>query len=107
MNKALKYGCAACDTLIRKFTIENLPPERHFHYHQGVFLSGMQKIYKLCGDERYYNYIRDWVNYLIDKDGNIDIFEKGMLDDIQPEYCCLIYIKQQATKDIKRHLISS
>lgn len=84
MNKALKYGCAACDTLIRKFTVEKLPPERHFHYHQGVFLSGMQKIYKLCGDERYYNYIHDWVNYVIDKDGNIDIFEKGMLDDIQP-----------------------
>ena len=84
MNKALKYGCAACDTLIRKFTVEKLPPERHFHYHQGVFLSGMQKIYKLCGEEKYYNYIRDWVNYLINEDGNIDIFEKGMLDDIQP-----------------------
>lgn len=84
MNTALKYACDACDTMIRKFTVEKLPPERHFHYHQGVFLSGMQKIYKLCGNEKYYEYIRDWVNYVIDPQGNIDIFEKGMLDDIQP-----------------------
>lgn len=84
MNKALKYACDACDTLMRKFTVETLPPKKHFHYHQGVFLSGMHKTYKLSKDEKYFNYIRDWVNYIIDENGNIDIFESYMLDDIQP-----------------------
>ena len=84
MNTALEYARDACDTMIRKFTKERLPPERHFHYHQGVFLSGMQKTYKLCGNEKYYDYIHDWVNYLIAPDGTIDIFDREMLDDIQP-----------------------
>ena len=97
MNEALKYACDACDTMMRRYTVEKLPPERHFHYHQGVFLSGMQKIYKVCGKEEYYNYIRDWVNYLIDENGNIDIFDKEMLDDIQPGI--LLFDLYERTKD--------
>ena len=97
MNTALKYACDACDTMIRKFTVDKLPPEKHFHYHQGVFLSGMQKIYNICKNEKYFNYIRDWVNYVIDENGKIDIFECGMLDDIQPGI--LLFELYDKTKD--------
>ena len=33
----------ACDTMMRKFDAPDLPPKNHFHYHQGVFLSGLYK----------------------------------------------------------------
>ena len=39
----LEYGKMACDTLMRKYRAEDLPPKSHFHYHQGVFLSGMER----------------------------------------------------------------
>lgn len=45
--KPLDYGRAACDTMMRKFEADELPPKGHFHYHQGVFLSGMYQIYEL------------------------------------------------------------
>lgn len=38
--KPLDYARAACDTMMRKFKPEDLPPKGHFHYHQGVFRQG-------------------------------------------------------------------
>ena len=84
MNKALEYGYKSCETMMRKFEAEELPPKHHFHYHQGVFLSGMQNLYKITGDKKLYNYIKRWVNLCIDSEGNINIFDENMLDDIQP-----------------------
>ncbi len=80
----LHYAQMACDTLMKKFAPGELPPVHHFHYHQGVFLSGMQKTYLLCGDEKYYAYIKVWIDSLIDDYGNITSFNPGQLDDLQP-----------------------
>lgn len=80
-NKALIYGKHACDTMIRKFRAEDLPPKGGFHYHQGVFLSGMMNIYSLCKEEKYYEYIKGWVDSIITEPGVITSFAKGALDD--------------------------
>ncbi|MDR2504586.1 MAG: glycoside hydrolase family 88 protein [Oscillospiraceae bacterium] len=82
--KAIDYAKASCDTMMRKFEAAKLPPAGRFHYHQGVFLSGMTETYKQCRDERYFNYMRAWVDSLIDRDGNILNFDRGQLDDIMP-----------------------
>lgn len=80
----LAYAKLACDTLMRKFAPDALPPVRHFHYHQGVFLSGMHQTYVLCREERYYAYIKAWVDSLVDPYGDITSFNPGQLDDLQP-----------------------
>ena len=80
----LQYAQMACDTLMRKFAPEDLPPKAHFHYHQGVFLSGLERTYRLCGDEKYKNYIDAWVNSLVAEDGQIHGFDSDELDDVQP-----------------------
>lgn len=80
----LDYARLACDTLMRKYPAADLPPKGHFHYHQGVFLSGMYQTYFLSGDDKYYNYIKDWVDSLVDQYGNISGFNPGMMDDMQP-----------------------
>jgi len=80
----LDYARAACDTMMRKFQAQDLPPKGHFHYHQGVFLSGVYSTYELCGEESYFRYVKDWVDSIIDEKGEIHIFDKGQLDDIQP-----------------------
>jgi unsaturated rhamnogalacturonyl hydrolase len=50
---ALDYAKMGADTLIRKFPADELPPKNRFHYHQGVFLSGMERIYFLSGEKKY------------------------------------------------------
>lgn len=84
MENPLFYGRAACDTMIRKWQASELPPKGQFHYHQGVFLSGMYQIYQLCGKETYWEYIKEWVDSIIDENGEIHTFNPGHLDDIQP-----------------------
>lgn len=82
--RAIDYAIVACNTMMRKYEPAKLPPAGHFHYHQGVFLAGMQKIYHITGDDKYYHYMKDWVDSIIDEGGNIDWFDPGQLDDIQP-----------------------
>jgi unsaturated rhamnogalacturonyl hydrolase len=80
----LQYAREACDTLMNKFAPEALPPAKHFHYHQGVFLSGMMKTYQHTGEERYFDYVKAWVDSQVDWAGNISWFNPGQLDDLQP-----------------------
>lgn len=77
----LEYGKMACDTMIRRFPdVATLPPAHGygratFNYHQGVFLTGMSRVYNLCKDERYFNYIMDWAKSMQNEDGTI--YEPG------------------------------
>lgn len=50
-KRPLDYAKASMDTMMRKWEAPKLPPEGRFHYHQGVFLSGMYKSYELCKEE--------------------------------------------------------
>lgn len=83
-KKAIELAKNSCDTMMRKFKPEELPPVHKFHYHQGVFLSGMMKTYEVCCEEKYIDYIKAWVDSIIWEDGSIHDFDPGMLDDIQP-----------------------
>jgi unsaturated rhamnogalacturonyl hydrolase len=81
---ALGYAKAACETMMRKFPAADLPPKGHFHYHQGVFLSGMMETWKECGDDRYFTFAKDWIDSVFDADGKIKNVSFADLDDIQP-----------------------
>lgn len=80
----ISYAENACETMMRKFKAAELPPKGHFHYHQGVFLSGMHHTYQLTDREAYFCYIKDWVDSVIDAEGRILDYTHGELDDIQP-----------------------
>lgn len=81
---AKDYATALAETMMNKFAPEALPPEGHFHYHQGVFLSGMLATYGITGDERYFDYAKAWVDSTLGDDG----IPRNMLttepDDLQP-----------------------
>lgn len=98
-DKALAYGKAACDTMMAKFQAADLPPKGGFHYHQGVFLSGMMNLYSVCGDEKYYEYMKAWVDSIIPAPGIIDRFFKGALDDYMSGI--LLFPLYERTKDEK------
>ncbi len=94
---ALDYAKAACDTMMRKFAATDLPPKGRFHYHQGVFLSGVYQTWKLCHEEKYFQYMKDWVDSIIDENGEIHDYDEGQLDDIQPGV--LLYPLYERTGD--------
>lgn len=80
----LDYSREAIETMMRKFNAADLPPKGHFHYHQGVFLSGVYNNYLLSGEESWYQYMKDWVDAMLDEEGNIKEYGGLHLDDIMP-----------------------
>ena len=95
---ALDYAKQGADTLIRKFSVSELPPKNRFHYHQGVFLSGMERIYFLTESKKYIDYIKGWMDYYIDENGKIrfDVHER-QFDDMQP--AIMLFNLYNSTKD--------
>ena len=88
---------------MRKYGAADLPPKGKFHYHQGVFLSGMLNTYEICGEEKYFEYVREWVNSIIYEDGSIHDFDRTSIDDIQPGI--LLFPLYEKTKD-KRYAVA-
>ncbi len=84
MQTALALAREACETMMRKFAPEDLPPKGRFHYHQGVFLSGVLETWKLTGDRRYFEYAKAWVDSLIDESGSVRGYHRREMDDLQP-----------------------
>jgi unsaturated rhamnogalacturonyl hydrolase len=97
-QSVLGYAKTGADTLMCKFTVDNLPPKNRFHYHQGVFLSGVERIFLLSKDQKYYDYIKAWLDYYIDEKGNIRYGDNvRQFDDMQP--AVLLYNLYTETKD--------
>ena len=96
-ERPLDFAKAACDTMMRKYKAEDLPPKGRFHYHQGVFLSGVYRTYVQCREEKYFQYIKKWVDSVLDEKGEIHNFSRGELDDIQPGI--LLYPLWEQTHD--------
>jgi unsaturated rhamnogalacturonyl hydrolase len=82
---ALDYARMGADALIRRYAVEELPPKNRFHYHQGVFLSGVERIWRLSGEQKYRDYIKNWLDYYIDENGKIRFDDHArQFDDMQP-----------------------
>ncbi len=98
LKKPISYAQEACETLMRLYPAEDLPPKGRFHYHQGVFLSGMCKTAALCGESRYMDYVGAWLHSVFSPDGSrILQYDHADLDDIQPGI--LLYPLWDATGD--------
>jgi unsaturated rhamnogalacturonyl hydrolase len=70
--------------MMRLFDAPELPPVGQFHYHQGVFLSGVWQTALLTNDERYFRYVKDWVDSVISPEGQIVLQYFQDFDDMQP-----------------------
>lgn len=104
-RKPIDYAKASCETMMRKFAAQDLPPKGHFHYHQGVFLSGVYQTYRLCGDERYFQYIKDWVDSIIDENGKYIPLTRGSWMISSRGFCCIRCWIKQEIKGIRRRWI--
>jgi Predicted unsaturated glucuronyl hydrolase involved in regulation of bacterial surface properties, and related proteins len=80
--RPLAWAAVACDSIISRYAPIELPPAHRWHYHQGVFLCGMEMLAKAVSDERYTRYIQGYVDELVDANGNL-YFARDELDAIQ------------------------
>lgn len=79
----MDYAHMATDSIVQKYKPEELPPAGTLHYHAGVFLNGMLNLYKEEGDEKYYRYIKGYIDGCVDDMGVIKAFDGMSFDDIQ------------------------
>ncbi|HEX7058201.1 MAG TPA: glycoside hydrolase family 88 protein [Bacilli bacterium] len=99
----IQWAEKACEAIMAKFEPELLPPNR-FHYHQGVFLSGMEKCWRATGNKRYFDYIKRWVDSQVLADGSIKHFNSDELDDIQPGVLLFNLYEQTGDERYKKAL---
>jgi unsaturated rhamnogalacturonyl hydrolase len=78
----LDWAELASQSLMDAFEPPLLPPEKRWHYHQGVFLYGVYRLWERTGKEEYYQYFKAYVDYLVDEHGNF-YFRRDELDAIQ------------------------
>lgn len=80
----IQWARKACDSLMETYAAAgNLPPAHRWHYHQGVFLCGMELLAQTVQDSgRYMEYIQQYVDNLVDDYGNF-YFARDELDAMQ------------------------
>ncbi|MEC0330490.1 glycoside hydrolase family 88 protein [Paenibacillus macerans] len=78
----IEWARKACDSLMDAYAAGSLPPAHRWHYHQGVFLCGMELLWEAVQDERYISYIQEYVDDLVDERGNF-YFARDELDAVQ------------------------
>lgn len=100
---AMTWAEKACRSIMNQFVPDLLPPQNKWHYHQGVFLSGMLEVWRITDNKEYYNYVKEYVDKLIDKEGNF-LFARSELDAIQPG---LLLIKLYKHTGDKRYKIAA
>lgn len=81
---AKELAVLSAETMMRTYSAADLPPKGHFHYHQGVFLSGMLSVYKLTGERKYFDYVKAWVDAMLGEDGIPTDMLTNEPDDLQP-----------------------
>ena len=97
METTLFYARAACDTMMHKFAVADLPPKGHFYYHQGVFLSGVLKTWQLTGEQKYLDYAASWVHAVLNSTPFVRQY-----DILFNKWGVLLCQKEYQTNDIRR-----
>ena len=84
LNTPLDYAKATVATMMRKNSTGDLEDKKNsFNYHMGVFLHGIYSNYQLCGEETWFDFVKDWVDSLVDEEGHIHGTFRVRLDDFQ------------------------
>ncbi|MFN7249341.1 MAG: glycoside hydrolase family 105 protein [Anaerobacillus sp.] len=94
----LQWAEKACTSLMEQYRPIQLPPENRWHYHQGVFLYGMYRVWEQTKKDEYFAYVKKYVDELVDEEGNF-YFRRDELDAIQPGL--LLFPIYEQTKDRK------
>lgn len=65
--KAAEYARVAIESILNRQSKGELIYKGLFDYPQGVFLAGMEQIYNICHEEKYFEHIQKWMDDQIDR----------------------------------------
>ena len=98
-QEALQLAEGLCSTMMRKYAPEDLPPKHKWHYHQGIFLLGMYKIYELIGNREYMEYIKTYTESVMEENGNI--WYECCFDDAMPSILLFPLLEETGNSKFK------
>lgn len=87
-DRPLAWAASACESIMRRYAPGELPPAGRWHYHQGVFLQAMEKVWRVNGDNSYLAYIKDYVDGIVGPAGELEVHDH--LDDLMPGQLLLL-----------------
>jgi rhamnogalacturonyl hydrolase YesR len=100
-----RWSSAVAGTFIARFpdpdSIHWTGQTNHFSWQAGYAMFTMEKLWRLTGDVRYYNYIRRYVDQQVDEHGNISGFVPNALDNFLPGYAILFMYEQTGLEKYK------
>jgi len=100
VKKPLYWASQLTETLMKKYSPNELPPAGRWHYHQGVFLCGVMSLWEKTGNKKYYQYYKEYVDQIIDNNGNF-YFRRDELDSIQAGLLLFSLYKDTGNKKYK------
>ena len=93
-----QWAMTVADTFIKRFpnpdAIHWVGQTNHFSWQAGYTMFTMEKLWRQTGDQRYYNYIKRYVDQQVDDKGNIPGFVPTALDNFLPGYAILFMYEQ-------------
>jgi rhamnogalacturonyl hydrolase YesR len=97
-----RWSSAVAGTFISRFpdpdSIHWVGQTNHFSWQAGYAMFTLEKLWRLTGDVRYFNYIKRYVDQQVDGHGNIPDFVPTALDNFLPGYAILFMYEQTGLK---------
>ncbi len=93
-----RWSTTVADSLIKRFpdpdAIHWIGQKNHFSWQAGYVMFAMEKLWRRTGDQRYFDYIKRYVDQQVDERGNIPDFVPDALDNFIPGYAILFMYEQ-------------
>ena len=89
-----KFARSFIDRFADPEMIHNVGSHSTVDWQAGYDMFALEHIWKWSGDERYYNYVKKYVDGHVDEEGNVSGFTPTALDHFIPGYVCLMMYEQ-------------
>ncbi len=101
--KSCLYGQVEWGRQVVESTMTRMTPAQlgMWSYQRGFYLFGQYRLWKLTGENSYFQYIRDWVDLHVDDQGNIDQ-GIGSLDNSEPGLITLLCYVETGEEKYKK-----
>ena len=100
------YSVAVANSFIKRVpdpdSIHWVGQTCHFTWQAGYAMFAMEKLWRATSDERYFNYIKRYVDQQVDENGNIPDFSPTALDNFLPGYAIVFMYEQTHLEKYRR-----
>ena len=107
MKKPIELAVNMCDSIIAEYEPDKLPGlTDRFHYIQALTLFAIERCCKICKNQKYFEYIKQWADCRIDNNGII-LNQHDLLDDMMPAVLLINIHKETGEEKYKIALDST